>query len=234
MRSFSRVLLIVVLFSGVARADQASDEGYRALGALLGRLIYGKRSTGRQQDLQRQAQEQELARTNAEIARLKAELARLNASPTIGTTQGFGMNPRPLPVPPVPTSAPLLLQPKPNYLGTLYPNGTAGQYSPNSVTNPFGTYGSPYAADSLANPYGKYGSPYSSYSWRNPYTAQAPMLIGEDGAYLGRLSTNPYAADSTANPYGKYGNPFGNTITNPYSTYGNPYSSKKVFIFGDE
>ena len=60
------------------------------------------------------------------------------------------------------------------------------------------------------------------------------MLIGEDGAYLGRLSTNPYAADSTANPYGKYGNPFGNTITNPYSTYGNPYSSKKVFIFGDK
>ena len=46
------------------------------------------------------------------------------------------------------------------YLGTL--NGN--RYDPNSVSNPYGRYGSPYSSTSIKNPYSKYGSPYSSIS----------------------------------------------------------------------
>lgn len=55
------------------------------------------------------------------------------------------------------------------------------------------------------NPYSKYGSPYSNKSWTNPYATDAPKIVGEDGSYHGRLSTNPYDPDSTSNPYGRYG-----------------------------
>lgn len=52
------------------------------------------------------------------------------------------------------------------YLGDLSSN----QYDPNSVSNPYGKYGSQYEMDSINNPYGRYGSPYSNESVRNPYT----------------------------------------------------------------
>lgn len=51
------------------------------------------------------------------------------------------------------------------YLGNLSSN----QYDPNSVSNPYGRYGSQYSPDSINNPYGKYGSPYSPNSVNNPY-----------------------------------------------------------------
>ena len=56
------------------------------------------------------------------------------------------------------------------YLGNL----NANEYDPNSVSNPYGRYGSPYSADSVNNPYGKYGSPYSPYSANNPYAVSRP------------------------------------------------------------
>jgi hypothetical protein len=51
------------------------------------------------------------------------------------------------------------------YLGNL----NANPYDPNSVSNPYGQYGSPYSPDSINNPYGRYGSPYSPDSANNPY-----------------------------------------------------------------
>lgn len=51
------------------------------------------------------------------------------------------------------------------YLGNLNNN----PYDPNSVSNPYGKYGSPYSSDSINNPYGKYGNPYSSDGVNNPY-----------------------------------------------------------------
>lgn len=51
------------------------------------------------------------------------------------------------------------------YLGNLNSN----PYDPNSVSNPYGQYGSPYSPDSINNPYGRYGSPYSPDSANNPY-----------------------------------------------------------------
>jgi hypothetical protein len=60
---------------------------------------------------------------------------------------------------------PQLYAPDGTYLGNLSTN----QYDPNSVSNPYGRYGSPYSPDSINNPYGKYGSPYSPNSVRNPF-----------------------------------------------------------------
>ena len=68
------------------------------------------------------------------------------------------------------------------YLGNL----SANPYDANSVSNPYGRYGSPYSADSIKNPYGKYGSRYSNDSPNNPYATNAPGIYGneaEKGGY---------------------------------------------------
>jgi hypothetical protein len=61
--------------------------------------------------------------------------------------------------------SPKLYAPDGTFLGNLNSN----QFDPNSVSNPFGQYGSPYAPNSINNQFGKYGSPYSPNSVRNPY-----------------------------------------------------------------
>jgi hypothetical protein len=53
------------------------------------------------------------------------------------------------------------------YLG----DASANQYDKNSVSNPYGKYGSPYEKDSINNPQGRYGSPLSPDSVNNPYEA---------------------------------------------------------------
>jgi hypothetical protein len=58
------------------------------------------------------------------------------------------------------------------YLGNL----SANQYDPNSVSNPYGRYGSEYSADSINNPYGQYGSRYSNDSPNNPYATNPPAI----------------------------------------------------------
>ncbi len=106
------------------------------------------------------------------------------------------------------------------YLGKLSNN----PYDPESISNPYGKYGSPYA-NNLMNSYSKYGSPYSTTSWKNPYATNPPKIYAADGTYLGKLSSNIYDPESISNPYGRYGNPYGNNLMNPYSRYGSPYSS---------
>lgn len=61
---------------------------------------------------------------------------------------------------------PALVAPDGTYLGTLSTN----PYAPDSISNPYGKYGSPYSPNSINNPYGVYGSPYSPLSPNNPYT----------------------------------------------------------------
>ena len=58
------------------------------------------------------------------------------------------------------------------YLGRLNRN----KYDPESVSNPFGRYGSKYSADSIKNPFGRYGSRYSSNGATNPFTTKASRL----------------------------------------------------------
>ena len=70
--------------------------------------------------------------------------------------------------------SPILVDPESGkYLGNLNTN----QYDPNSVSNPYGRYGSKYSPDSINNPYGQYGSQYSPNSARNPFASQAPIVV---------------------------------------------------------
>lgn len=76
---------------------------------------------------------------------------------------------------PYATDAPKIIAQDGTYLGKLSDN----PYDPDSVSNPYGRYGSPYSPTSINNPYSTYGSPYSSQSPNNPYATQAPLLFGE-------------------------------------------------------
>jgi hypothetical protein len=64
-----------------------------------------------------------------------------------------------------PGGSPQIYSQEGKYLGNLNSN----PYDPNSVSNPYGRYGSQYSPDSINNPYGRYGSPYSPESANNPY-----------------------------------------------------------------
>ncbi len=106
------------------------------------------------------------------------------------------------------------------YLGRL----SANKYGADSTSNRYGVHGSPYSSRSIHNPYGTHGR-----AVRNPYAGSqsSPILIGEDGTYLGRLNSNRYDPDSTSNPYGVYGSPYSSkSINNPYGRYGSRYSSE--------
>jgi hypothetical protein len=50
------------------------------------------------------------------------------------------------------SNSPHIYAPNGRYLGNLNSN----QYDPNSVSNPYGRYGSQYSPDSINNPYGQY------------------------------------------------------------------------------
>ena len=111
------------------------------------------------------------------------------------------------------------------YLG----KDSSNPYDSDSVSNPYGQYGSEYSSKSVNNPYGQYGSPYSSKSANNPYATDAPKLYSQDGQYLGKVSSNPYDSESISNPYGKYGSPYSSdSVNNPYGKYGSQYSSQSA------
>jgi len=75
-------------------------------------------------------------------------------------------------------SPPILVDPHTGkYLGTLSNN----RFDPNSVSNPYGQYGSKYSPDSINNPYGQYGSKYSPDSPNNPYATSPPVIISPGG-----------------------------------------------------
>lgn len=71
--------------------------------------------------------------------------------------------------------SPIIVAPDGQYLGNLNSN----TFDPNSVSNPYGQYGSPHAPNSINNPYGQYGSPYSPNSVNNPYAVQqrSPVVV---------------------------------------------------------
>lgn len=122
-----------------------------------------------------------------------------------------------------------ILLPATEYIG----NYNTNQYDPNSVNNPYGTYGSPYSSKSINNPYGIYGSRYSNKSANNPYATDAPKLYDQNGNYRGKASANPYDPDSISNPYGRYGNKYSpDSVNNPYGA-GNPYSTNIISIYGE-
>jgi hypothetical protein len=68
---------------------------------------------------------------------------------------------------------PFLVSPDGTYLGKLNDN----RYDPDSVSNPYGEYGSKYSPNSINNSYGEYGSRYSNKSPNNPYATEGPIVI---------------------------------------------------------
>ncbi|MAF84040.1 MAG: hypothetical protein CL797_08060, partial [Chromatiales bacterium] len=66
---------------------------------------------------------------------------------------------------------------------------SSNPYDPESVSNPYGKYGSEYSADSIKNPYAA-GSPYRTDSPTNPYGKGIGIYDGE--------SDGPEVADETA------------------------------------
>jgi len=82
------------------------------------------------------------------------------------------------------------------YLGNLNNN----KYDPNSISNPYGQYGSKYSSKSINNPYGQYGSKYSNKSATNPYASKPPVIYN-NGQPVGKLTANPYQRQpKTINP----------------------------------
>ena len=63
------------------------------------------------------------------------------------------------------------------FLGYLNSN----PFDPDSVSNPYGRYGSVYSPDSINNPYGRYGSPYGRESARNPFGFGGPVIVAPGG-----------------------------------------------------
>jgi len=110
-------------------------------------------------------------------------------------------------------AAPVLAQ---DDLGNLSDNpyapdsssGLANQYNPNSVSNPYGTY----------------GSPYSNKSATNPYATDPPKLYDDQGNYHGKLSANQFDPDSTSNQFGRYGSQFSPDSINNQFGAGSPYT----------
>ena len=64
----------------------------------------------------------------------------------------------------------------------------------------------------------------------SPVFAQSlPVVVGQDGKFLGNLSQNQYDSNSICNPYGQFGSEYAQSIFNRYGTYGGEYSSMGAY-----
>ena len=81
------------------------------------------------------------------------------------------------------------------YLGKLSLN----VYDSESISNPYGSYGSVYSSTSIFNPYSSYGSPYSSLSPFNQYTSTPPSVYLR-GRFFGYLTKNFYKGSNIIDP----------------------------------
>lgn len=79
------------------------------------------------------------------------------------------------------------------YLGCL----TCSKYEADSILNSYGEHGSKYATESIFNVYGDFGSKYSNFSPCNPYATDPPVIVDDQGNFLGRLTVNRYHAQAT-------------------------------------
>lgn len=77
------------------------------------------------------------------------------------------------------------------FLGLLSTN----KYVPESISNPYGRFGSKYSSTSIWNPYGTFGSKYSTKSPFNQYSTNPPKIY-LFGNFVGYLTKNPYKPNS--------------------------------------
>ena len=59
--------------------------------------------------------------------------------------------------------------------GTFLGVDSANPFDLDSISNPFGLYGSEYSANSINNPYSIYGSEYSTESASNTFLVSEPL-----------------------------------------------------------
>lgn len=81
------------------------------------------------------------------------------------------------------------------FLGKL----TLNQYDSDSISNTYGSFGSPYSSTSIKNPFSQYGSPYSSLSPNNPYSSTPPIIYLK-GRQYGYLTKNKYKSGKILDP----------------------------------
>lgn len=63
----------------------------------------------------------------------------------------------------------------------------------------------------------------------NQLPANPPIVVGQDGEYLGVLSANPYEPESITNPYGLYGSQYSPvSVEDRFGLYGSPYSNESL------
>jgi hypothetical protein len=77
------------------------------------------------------------------------------------------------------------------YLGCI----TCPAHDSESVSNPYGTYGSPYAYESIFNDNGPYGSQNHSTSACSAHASNPPVIYDEDKIFIGYLTRNPYKSE---------------------------------------
>ena len=76
------------------------------------------------------------------------------------------------------------------YLGCL----TCSEMSPDSIMNPFSTYGNQFNPESIMNQFGEYGSRFGMYSACNAFALDPPVIVDKNGNYYRRLSVNDMVA----------------------------------------
>lgn len=61
-------------------------------------------------------------------------------------------------------------------------------------------------------------------------TNAGTYLVGQDGVYLGVVSSDQYAAESICNQYGQFGSPYAaKSVWNKYAQYGGTYASNGAY-----
>ena len=72
------------------------------------------------------------------------------------------------------------------YLGCL----NCSEFSPESIHNEFGNYGSEFSVTSINNVFGQYGSEFSPLSACNEFATYPPVVVDDSGNYYGYLTLN--------------------------------------------
>jgi len=77
---------------------------------------------------------------------------------------------------------------KHKYLGKL----TSNEFDSEGIFNEYSTYGNEYNSDSIWNEFGTYGNEFSSYSVMNEFTSTPPIIVNENGEFIGYLTKNEF------------------------------------------
>lgn len=78
---------------------------------------------------------------------------------------------------------------------------TCPAVDPDSLNNPYGTYGNKYSASSVFNKFSLLRNPYTSVSMCNPMAASPPIVVDGNGKFYGELTLNTARPSRAQAPY---------------------------------